>query len=300
VADATRANFLPPVVTVVGGVVALRSVAKWAEKRPLFGVRAAVTRPQGEGRGLADELSRAGADVWLLPTISVHPRKVSPELRREFRALGGYQWVVFTSANAVRIFFEMLADSGHDARSLAGVRVAAMGDRTAEALRGCGIAADAVPPEFVQESLAAAVPVEAGDKVLIPRASDARQGLEQDLVARGAEVHVLPIYDTAPDPKGIARLRHQLTRGTMNLVTFTSASTFLRFAESVKEEDLPKLFADVAIASIGPETSRAVRASRLEVAIEATRHTTDGLAEEILSHYRRHHGVKDADTSTKG
>jgi uroporphyrinogen III methyltransferase / synthase len=194
----------------------------------------------------------------------------------------------------------MLADTGRDARALAGVRVAAMGDHTASALKACGIVADAVPPEFVQESLAAAVPVEPGDKVLIPRAADARRALEQDLVARGAEVHVLPVYDTTGDANGIARLRHELTQGAMNLVTFTSASTFERFADSVKQEDLPKLFADVTIASIGPETSRVIKDARLEVAIEATRHTSEGLAEEILSHYRRHHSVKDADTSTKG
>jgi len=300
VADAARVNFLPPVVTVVGAVVALRTVVKWAERRPLFGVRAAVTRPVGEGRVLMQALGRAGADVWLLPTIAVQPRKLTAQLRRELKGIGSHQWAVFTSAAAVRVFFEMLADTGRDARALAGVRVAAMGDHTASALKACGIVADAVPPEFVQESLAAAVPVEPGDKVLIPRAADARRALEQDLVARGAEVHVLPVYDTTGDANGIARLRHELTQGAMNLVTFTSASTFERFADSVKQEDLPKLFADVTIASIGPETSRVIKDARLEVAIEATRHTSEGLAEEILSHYRRHHSVKDADTSTKG
>ncbi len=294
--EATRMNFLPPVVTVVGPVVALRGLVKWAEKRPLFGVRAAVTRPLAQSCELMQCLAHAGADVPVMPTIATRPRALTPDMRRELQNIGSYQWIALTSANAVEVLFKQLDASGLDTRALAGVKVAAVGDKTAEALRAHGVRADAVPKGFVQEKLAAAMAVEKGSRVLIPRASVARDQLEKDLAARGAEVHVLPLYDTEGDRDGIARLRHALTQGRLHVVTFTSPSTFERFAETVKAKDLPRLFADVHIASIGPTTSSAIRDAGLPVTIEASRHTAAGLAEEIISHYRKNRPARVDDT----
>ena len=295
-AEVARHNFLPPAVTIVGPVVALRGVIKWAEKRPLFGVRAAITRPLDQSGALADLLRGAGADVLVMPTISTQPRAMNPDLRRELTSLQKYDWVAFTSANAVTVFFSLLEKAGLDARALRSAYIGAVGDRTADMLRRHGLKADAVPKGFVQEKLAAAMGVEAGQKVLVPCASVTRENLERELRARGAEVRVLPIYDTAGDRNGITRLRQALTQGRLSLVTFTSTSTFERFAETVKDEDLPRLFADVHIASIGPVTSAAIRDAGLPVTIEASRHTAEGLAEEIVSHFRKHRPPRPDDT----
>ncbi len=298
VEEAGRTNFLPPAMAVIGPVVGLRSAVRWAEKRPLFGIRAAVTRPANQSASLADGLRRAGADVWVLPTIATEPRQMSPEIRKELTAAPRCQWVLFTSANAVSCFFALLGEMKLDARHLKGVRVGAIGDRTAEALRGHGIVPDAVPATFVQEKLAAAVAVESGQRVLLPRAGSGRENLERELKLRGADVRVVPVYDTVGDRHGIAALRHELTQGRIHLATFTSASTFERFAESVKAEDLPRLFSDVTIATIGPITTAAVKAGGLEVDIEASRHTADGMVEEILSHFRKNRPARAEETWT--
>jgi uroporphyrinogen III methyltransferase/synthase len=287
VAEARRVNFLPPAITVIGPVVDLRSLVGWVERKPLFGVRAALTRPADQGRELAARLRRAGADVLTTPTIRVRPRELSEVVHREFEALPSYDWVVFTSANGVRVFFSMLFEAKRDARALSDARIAAIGEKTAETLLEFGIRADLVPREFAQEGLARAIHVTRGDRVLIPRASAARDVLEQDLTRRGAKVRVLPVYDTVADKDGIAQLKHHLTRGRIHLVTFTSSSTVGSFAEAVKAEDIPRLFSDVTVASIGPVTTAALQKTGIKVDIEATKYTSDGLADAILAHFRK-------------
>ena len=123
----------------------------------------------------------------------------------------------------------------------------------------------------------------AGDRVLIPRAAEARQVLEEELAARAVDVHVWRLYETVADRQGIAKLRKLLTRGRIHVVTFTSASTFEKLLEAIKAEDIPKLFADVAIASIGPITSEAMRKYRLNVAAEAEKPDPKSLAKVIVA-----------------
>lgn len=145
--------------------------------------------------------------------------------------------MVLTSVNGVGIFFDMLAELGHDARYLGKVRVAAIGERTAAALRERSIRADAVPADWVQESLAKTIPVGKASRILLPQASGAREALAKDLTGRGARVTTISIYDTVPDRDGIADLQKHLTRGRIHAVTFTSASTIEKLAERTKRED---------------------------------------------------------------
>src|SRR5690606_12126193 len=119
------------------------------------------------------------------------PRPFSQAIRRQFRELISYQWVLFTSSNAVRIFFDYLMQMNRDARTLAQCKIAAIGDKTAEALRSHGIIADVIPRQAIQEDLASTLDVAAGDRVLIPRASAARDVLEDETTRRGAKVTVL-------------------------------------------------------------------------------------------------------------
>lgn len=185
VEDSRRENFNPPAIVIIGAVVELRPLIQWVERKPLFGVRAAVTRPEGENKSLIEALRRAGADVIVTPTIKVVARSLTPEIKREVEAAAGYEWIVFTSTNAVRIFFGFLFELKQDARALSSTRVAAIGDRTADALKSVGIRADIVPREFAQEGLAKAIRIAKGDRVLIPRASSAREVLEEELRKKG-------------------------------------------------------------------------------------------------------------------
>jgi uroporphyrinogen III methyltransferase/synthase len=287
VADVKRAAFGAPAVAVVGEVVNLRETIAWAEKRPLFGVRAAVTRPEGQGEELASALRRMGAEVVTTPTIRIREKTLSDEARDELHALadGKYQWVIFTSASAVRIFGAWLFQSQLDARALAHSRIAAIGERTAESLREIGIHADLVPSTASQEGLVGSMSTHVGDRVLIPRASVAREVLEKELAARAIDVKVLPLYDTRPDRDGIAKLRKLLTRGRVHLVTFTSASTVEMICQAVKAEDIPKLFADVTIASIGPATTEAIQSLGLTAHIQPEKSNAKELAVAVRKWY---------------
>lgn len=283
--EVANRNFHPPAVVVIGPVVRLRELIQWAEEKPLFGLRIALTRPEEQSAQLATSLRAEGAAVLIAPTIKITGRELSPTIKRELEMLSSYDWIVFTSANAVRVFGEMLFEMKLDARALANCRIAAIGERTAAALKKMGIRSDTVPHEFTQESLSHAIHVTKGDRVLIPRAAVARDVLEKELLSRGASVHSVPLYDTLGDPDGIATLRHELTRGRIHVATFTSASTIQRFAEQVKQEDIPRLFADVTLASIGPITSDALRAVGLTPHVEAETATADGLATAIVKHF---------------
>lgn len=284
--DVARENFHPPAVTVVGPVVSLRPLVQWYENKPLFGVRAAVTRPMDQSEELTAALRRAGADVCVFPTIRVQPRLMNPSIKSEIGGVAGYDWIIFTSVNAVRLFFGLLYEAKHDARALHDCRIAAIGEKTAEALKNHGICPDIVPREAVQEGLAKAIKITKGDHVLVPRASSARDALQTSLEERGAKVNIMPVYDTVADKDGIAELKRQLTRGRIHLCTFTSSSTIERFAEAVKVEDLPKLFSDVTIASIGEVTTKTLKNLGLRAHIEAEKATSAGLADAIMKYFK--------------
>lgn len=280
------ARLAPPAVTVVGRVVELREALRWFEFLPLFGHRIALTRPAEQSEELAQALRRAGADVVITPTIAIRPRPLDESIRTELLRLHAYQWVIFTSANGVNIFFDYLDRLGLDARALSESRIAAIGDKTAQVLRQRGIRADVVPGRFVQEALADALPVQPHDRVLVPRAAVARDALERQLTQRGAKVHILPVYDTLPNPDGIRLLRNELDAKRVTVVTFTSASTVESLAESLSREELANLFSGVGIASIGPLTSAAVRKIGLAVSVEASVHTAAHLAQAIIEHFQ--------------
>jgi uroporphyrinogen III methyltransferase / synthase len=183
-----------------------------------------------------------------------------------------YSLICFTSPNGVRIFFELL---GSDSRSLAGVRVAAIGPGTAAALEKHGIAADIVPERFVAEGLLEALedePLE-GRRVLVARAAEARDVLPDGLRERGAEVDVVALYETVAEPLGAAQIE-SLAGATH--VTFTSSSTVHFFLEGGGRVGAAR------VVSIGPVTSETLRERGLQPHVEAARHDIDGLIAAIV------------------
>jgi uroporphyrinogen III methyltransferase / synthase len=261
----------PPAITLVGPVAGLRETLAWLERRPLHGQTVAVTRARAQASGLAARLRELGADVLEAPAIRIEPRPVSlPEL-------SGYSLVCFTSPNGVEIFFDSLEG---DARSLAGLRVAAIGPGTAAALSARGIAADVVPERFVAEGLLEALEEEPvrGTRVLVARAAEARDVLPEGLRERGARVDVVALYDTVAEPLGASQ-REAMKAATH--VTFTSSSTVRFFLEGGGEVGTAR------VVSIGPVTSRTLREHGIEPHVEASRHDIDGLVAAIVEDVRR-------------
>jgi len=268
-----------PAITVVGAVAGLRDTLAWVERRPLHGRRIAVTRARAQASGLAARLRALGAEVAETPAIRIEARAVEGELARAVTEIAGYTLVVLTSPNGAQLLFDALAARGLDARALAGVTVAAIGPGTARELERRGVRADVVPPRSIAESLAEElerIDVE-GRRVLIARASEARDVLPDALAARGAEVDVVALYDTVAEPLGEEQ---RAALAAADAVTFTSSST-VRFLLDALGSDRAAL-EGARVVSIGPVTSATARELNLEVATEATRHDIDGLIEALV------------------
>src|SRR5437763_562082 len=221
-ARVTDAGIEPPAVTVIGQDARLHDALAWVEQRPLFGKQVVVTRARAQASGLADRLRTLGASVVEAPAIQIVPRpaaEVDPVVER----IGEFALVCLTSPNGAALLFESLDRLGLDARSLAGATVAAIGPGTAAELRRRGVAPDVVPERSVAEALVealAAVDVE-GKPVLIARAAEARDVLPQALTERGAQVELLPLYDTVAEPLATEQVE---AASRAHYVTFTSSS----------------------------------------------------------------------------
>jgi uroporphyrinogen III methyltransferase / synthase len=249
-----------PAITVVGEVAALHRELSWFETRPLFGRRIAVTRARPQASGLARRLEELGAAVVEAPAIRIADLPFDPP------ELAAFQIVCLTSANGVG---RLLAG---DVRALAGVRVAAVGRATADALRGRGIEPDVVPASATQEGLLESLGDVAGSRVLVATAEGARDALERGLQERGAEVTVLHLYRTDSEP-----VDAEAVIGC-DFVTFASSSTVVSVLMALPAAVRP----DVRAVSIGPVTTAALRECGVEPRIEASPHDVDGLVEAVL------------------
>jgi uroporphyrinogen III methyltransferase/synthase len=262
--------------TIIVGEVASFDLSSY-ESRPLLGWKVAVTRTREQASQLAAALSAAGATPIEVPIIAITgPSDGGASLRRALSALGRYDWVIFTSANAVhRVLAEV-----RDARAFGTARVAASGDGTARALSGHGIAADLVPERFVAEALADAFPApgRSGERVLLPRAAVARDVLPVALREKGYEVEVVEAYRTVrPASEGLL----EAVEGC-RAVMFSSSSTVTGWLELLGAEALPPV-----VACIGPVTAKTAREAGIEVTVEAPVHSVDGLVAALVAHARR-------------
>jgi uroporphyrinogen III methyltransferase/synthase len=274
-----------PTIVVVGPVVALRGEIAWLEARPLFGRTVVVTRARAQASPLADRLRALGAEVLELPATRVEPADPAP-LRAALRSLSAYAWAAFTSANAVRLTWDMLRAGGLDARAFAGVKLCAVGPATAEALLERGLAADLMPERFVAEGVLAALAERrdvSGARVLYVAAEGARDALPDGLRAMGATVDVVIAYRSVAERDGAAAaaLRRALEAGEVDLVTYTSASGVRAFVDAVGSDGARRAPAAV----IGPVTAAAARDAGAAVAVEASSSTIEGLVDAVAAHF---------------
>ncbi len=276
----------PPAIIVVGEVVSLRDALNWYERRPLFGRRILVTRAREQASGFMARLSDLGAECIQFPTIRVVPPENWGPLDEAIRNLGAYGWILFTSVNGVRFFFERLEAGEKDARDLSGARVGAIGPATADALRRRGIRPDLVPPEYRAESIVEALGREAldGVRVLLPRAEKAREILPRELGRRGAMVDVVPAYRTVRPDHDTTRVRAMLERGEIDLITFTSSSTVTNFSDMFAEDpaSMRNWMKRTAVACIGPITAKTAEEQGFSVDVIPPAYTIDSLTQAVL------------------
>lgn len=268
-----------PVITVIGWSAILRDEINWFERRALFARRIVVTRALQMSHTLSDKLRELGADVIEMPSTRIARMDLSP-LRAELARIGDYQWLIFTSQNAVSIFWEQLLGSGRDARALSGLAIAAVGPATAGALLERGIAVDVIPERFVAEGLLEKLADRddiTGARVLYVTAEGARETLVDGLIERGAEVTVIPAYRSVQDGARAGGLKKALESGTVSAVTFTSASSVRGYVDAVGEE----LSRKAPAVTIGAQTTAAVAAAGIDLLAEAEESTIDGVVAAV-------------------
>jgi uroporphyrinogen III methyltransferase/synthase len=288
-ARVTDAGLTPPAITVVGEVVRLRETLEWFEGRPLFGKRVLITRTRRQASNLARLLADEGAIPVELPSIEIEPIEDREAVEAAIERLrsGDYAWAGFTSANAVELFFEHLADRSLDARAFAGARIFAIGPATAAALVERGLRADVVPAEYVAEAVVEAMTphVRSGDRVLLPRAESARAELVRGLEALGASVDEVPIYRAAVPSEASPEVLADLRAGKIDVATFTASSTVRNLVAMLGDVSALTGETRPLIACIGPITAETARELGLTVDVMASEYTVEGLVAALRDHF---------------
>ncbi|HOS09535.1 MAG TPA: uroporphyrinogen-III C-methyltransferase [Smithellaceae bacterium] len=280
-------DFRPPAILVVGGVVDLRDTLRWFDNKPLFGLGVVITRPERQADDLARLLLEQGANPISFPTIAIEPPDDWGELDKALKQLESYHWLIFTSANGVRFFFERLRQKEKDIRDLKGRKICCIGPATARQIEGKDIKVDLVPDEFIAEGILksfSALDVR-GKRFLLPRAAKARDILPEGLKKMGAMVDVVKTYRTVNSGRKKEEFMTLLEARAVDVITFTSSSTVEKFVEIMgKDFVVPP---QVRVACIGPVTASTAKKAGFQVDIEQKEYTMQGLVQALIDYNKQ-------------
>ena len=270
-----------PAVIVVGEVNRLREQLRWFDTKPLFGKRILVTRARAQASEFAELLEANGAEVLQFPTI-----KIQPIENVDIPAPNKYDWVIFTSVNAVEIFYEHLRKKGWDVRAFGRSKICAVGPKTVEALNTIGILPDFVPTHSRGSTIAAEIEAVNGKKILLPRAKIATADLPNGLCERGAHIDDVPLYHTVKvASENRNEIEADLLNGSIDFVTFTSSSTVTNFLEMFPAHAPTVLLANVKVAVIGPTTQKTAMEYGIQIDVTAKEASVESLIEAIVGEY---------------
>jgi uroporphyrinogen III methyltransferase/synthase len=288
IASLARAD--SPGLLLIGAVAGLREHLRWFDDRPLFGRRIVVTRSREQAGELIDMLEERGAEAIPAPAIRIAPPEDPEPLDRACAEAGSFDWVVFTSANAVDHFMRRLLATG-DVRDLKGVKICTVGPSTASRLQRYGLRVDLTPPEYRADAVVAALKGPnglSGTRFLFPRADIARELLADELRTGGAEVVEVTAYRTlpaVPDRETDYDVYRMLLDRQIDAVTFTSASTVKNFVANFGHEQAVDLLRGTVVASIGPVTAEAAQQLDIPTTIMPERYTIPDLVDAIVEYF---------------
>jgi uroporphyrinogen III methyltransferase / synthase len=281
-----------PALLVVGAVAGLRSHLRWFDDRPLSGRKIVVTRSREQAGELIDMLEERGAQAVGAPAIRIAPPQDLAPLDAACAKASTFDWIVFTSANAVDHFMNRLLLNG-DVRDLHGVRLCTVGPSTAARLHRYGIRVDLTPGEFradaVVEAMRGAGELQ-GTRVLLPRADLARDNLADELKDAGAEVVEVVAYRTIPDtiePGSGQDIYRMLLDRQIDAVTFASASAVRNFVDVLGRDQAADLLRTVVVASIGPVTAEAAHQLGIVTTVMPQRYTIPDLVDALVEHFNQ-------------
>ena len=249
---------------------------------PLAGRRVLVTRAAHQAGKLSEGLRAKGAEPVEVPVLEIFPPEDFEPLDRALRQLDEYDWLILTSANAVRALAERAAALGLVFGSMESLKVAAIGPATASEARNAGFSVALIPENYVGESLVASLKGEAvGKRILLARAAVARDVIPDALRAVGATLDVVDTYKNRMPATAPKQLRQALAEG-VDAATFTSSSSVLHLADAARAAGLSFPFAGVAAVSIGRITSATLREAGWEPSIEASQSDIPGLVGAVV------------------
>ena len=277
-------QFKAPAVTIIGDVVKLRSKLNWFEKRALFGQRIVVTRTREQASELSRQLLELGAEVLEIPTIRIVPPDEKQDLADAILGLGEYDWLIFTSPNGVTTFFDYFFKTFDDLRDIGGVRIAAVGPATAAKLQELHLKVDLMPEQYLTKHIVSAFKKYESIENLrmcLLRAQVANPELPKALEEVGAIVDDVAVYKTVPETEDRNGAAARLLDVGADWITFTSSSTVENFHARFTLPNLLQKYPNTRLASIGPETSKALAALGLKPSVEAREHTISGLVNAL-------------------
>jgi uroporphyrinogen III methyltransferase / synthase len=269
--DLAAVGMTGPLVVIIGKAAANRDKLAWWESRPLYGWRVLVPRTKDQAGVMSERLRQYGAVPVEVPTIAVEPPRTPTQMERAIKGLvtGRYEWIVFTSTNAVRAVREKFEQYGLDARAFAGVKIACVGESTADAVRAFGIEPELTPSgEQSSEGLLADFPdydevLDPIDRILLPRADIATETLAAGLREAGWEIDDVTAYRTVRAAPPAAEIRDAIKSGGFQAVCFTSSSTVRNLVGIAG-----KPHARTIVAVIGPATAATAREFGLRVDVQ--------------------------------
>ncbi len=275
------------VVITVGKAAGQRDKLSWWESRPLYGWKVLVPRTKEQAGAMSERLRGYGAVPVEVPTIAVEPPRTPTQMERAIKGLvtGRFEWIVFTSTNAVRAVREKFEEFGLDARAFAGVKIACVGEATAEAVRAFGISPELVPSgEQSSEGLLADFPpfddvLDPINRVLLPRADIATETLAAGLREIGWEIDDVTAYRTVRAAPPAAEIRDAIKSGGFQAVCFTSSSTVRNLVGIAG-----KPHARTVVACIGPQTAATAREFGLRVDVQPETATVAALVDALAAH----------------
>jgi len=279
IADAVdKAGLKPPAIIIMGGVVSLREKLRWFDTQPLFGKKIVVTRTRNQASKLSRMLTSLGARTIEFPTIEIKKIGDLSQFKKSVSSIEKYNWIVFTSQNAINIFFEELFSSGKDVRALGGIKIAVIGKASGDELKQYGLIPDMIPEKFVAESLLDGFGKLdlSGQRILIPCSADARMTLTDGLKGMGADVDRIHIYTADRPLYTDDKLLNEVK--SADIITFTSSSTVTNFFSLIPDTN-------AVLASIGPVTTKTIVDHGFKPSITADEFTVDGLVDAMKRFY---------------
>lgn len=279
----TSNNIKTPSIIVVGDVVNFEKNLNWFSIKPLYGKNIIVTRPTNQATSLINKIEDLGGNVIGLPTIKIVPLEDYELVDRQFLDLANYNWIIFTSENGVRLFFERLRIKGIDIRILKDIKIATIGDTTKKELNKLGLNVDFVPKEFTNNALLEGIlnVINEEEKVLLPRGNMSSSNLVTSLINHNIECNEMIIYNTVCSDIQKEDLVNELNKLKIDFITFTSSSTVKNFVSILEKQNINSIFNTKAVC-IGPVTASVAKELGFTNVSSAYIYNEDGLIDKLL------------------